>query len=84
MSCGSLIPKPQSSKSFSEIERANDKLPKSKKRIPRKLKKKFKTLWFKRDGVKLKIYRASVKKTIWDCGSNDLPTWGCVAYPINK
>jgi len=74
---------PTQSINFEEIEKAFNELPKRKKRVPRKLKKEFKILWSKKYGVKIKIERASIKKTIWDCGIDNSPTWGCKTYPFN-
>jgi hypothetical protein len=45
-------------------------------RIPRKLKKKFKVIWFKRWNTKHKIIKKTIEKKIW--GDSIKEEWGCI------
>ena len=45
------------------------------KRVPRKLKKKFKKIWSKRLGEEILIVKKSIKKDFW--GWSIVRVWGC-------
>lgn len=46
-------------------------------RVPRKLKKKYKKLWYNKDGIKRYIVKSSIQLKRWEV-SNDKIVWGCV------
>ena len=50
-------------------------------RVPRKIKKKYKKIWTKCLGFKLKIQKSSIEKGDGYCDEKNV--WGCIIYPYN-
>lgn len=46
-------------------------------RVPRKLKKKYKKLWYIRQGVKRYVVKSSIEFKGWEASNNER-VWGCI------
>lgn len=53
-----------------------------KKRVPRKLKKRYKKLWSERLGYEVKIKARSVRFGPWQ--DTEKKVWGCEVYPAKQ